>query len=446
MIQCVLYIPTNRECKQAIRAYAAEAQRLAEICGSAIFVVIESNEKPHTLEHIKLIAEIKNKFEIPLLHFTLPLQRRFVNEILQKTTLTILEQKWVYTQLLPKETSYGAGPNKAALLACALGASWLHRRDSDTKPQLYKGQPLYPVELESRILGLSLTQCVDFLPAQHLTTGDRILGIGTDYQGLAAHDRMEFQKISPELLIEHERLENPGESLVGLQERVERKFINRDQKPYAEDIIEVDRYGQSEMGAFAVAELFRYLPEMPITDTLGSDYFLKSLIYRLNLPALYHNRRVEHSHKGVIDLETDVNSFLSYSIKDSRFKILKRILKRHNYRLTETIVNRLGVKLNDRCDPEIYASSLEYALKNTPLEELYQMLAELARLYHRAGNLSEQKGDKFYLVSQYITEHLDDLIHSVILGFEDYARLVRIWPMLTIAAQDLPVLKWALVA
>ena len=105
MPKCLLYIPTNRECEAAIRAYTAEADRLAQISPSAAFALIESNEAGHTGQHRTLLANLSRERHVPMIHLDLPLQRHFVEEIVKRAALAESEQNWVVQRLLPLDST-----------------------------------------------------------------------------------------------------------------------------------------------------------------------------------------------------------------------------------------------------------------------------------------------------------------------------------------------------
>lgn len=438
-MRSLIYVPTNRSSPASIRAYAAEAEALDVSGTRAGFALVESNRAPHVAEHAELFRQLRRRSTVPLVHADLSLQERLLDALLDGSTPAAGDRRRIRSLLLPEGVDYSAGPSKAALLACALGVERLHRRDSDTTPQEHGGAPLHPSRLEDRFMGRTVSQVRDEVDgAEGLDDDLPIIGVGTDYQGAGALDRGELARLSPSLLVDHERLENPGATEDELAARVKRKFLSRDQSPYAGDQVEVDSRGRSEMGAFAVTRLFRLLPEMPLGDTLGTDYFVKSLAYRLGLPVLYHSRRVSHSHAGLRDLRQDPEDFFRYALKDARFKLLKRVWRRLNTALVRRFAGT-GSPL-DRFSAGEYAVCIGEALRATPRQELLDLVRKLAELYGRAATLAADAGEeegRFRALQDHLRNEGEALVDIVTAGFRDFAHLVGAWPHLVAAADRL---------
>lgn len=441
-MKSLLYVPTDRPSEASVVSYAAEAQALADAGTSSGFALIESEEAAHVAEHASVIDAWRYRLDVPLIHLDLVRQQELIGAVLDAAGLVADDRHWVRGALMSPGTSYSAGPNKAALLACALGVSRLHRRDSDTTPQLKDGQPLYPSVLEDRFLERRAGDIRDGVAGlDRFTESLPILCVGTDYQGAGALDRDDFIRLSTDLIVDHERIENPTVTAEELTARVQRKYLQRDQTPYVSDRMEIDQSGRSEMGAFSVARLFRLLPEMPLGETLGTDYFVKNLAYRLGLPVIYHTRRVSHSRAGPRNGGQNRQGFLEYALKDSRFKLLKRIWRRLNLAVEDTFYASRSALDLVHFDAEAYAGCAELALQLTPREELVRLLDELADLYRSAGALAARSEGadpvRFLQVADRLSRDGAALIDFVRGGFLDFARLVRIWPQLTAAAETL---------
>lgn len=435
----LLYIPTNRPSLRSAESYAGEAERLTQAGHPCSFVLLETREGRHVEAHRRLLAKLDGALGCAVHHFDLTGQRRFLDDLVGQAGLDDDDEALVQRCLLPEETHYSAGPSKAALFAAALGARWLHRRDSDTATLEIDGAPLDPSVLETRYLDRPLGEAPEVDPAG-LDPRLPVAGVGTDYQGDAALDREAFRAMPLEILVEHERLENPGLDAQTLEARVRRKYLARDQEPYRGDHVEVDDTGRSEMGAFSVSRLHRIIPELPMPATLGSDYFVKNLGYRLGVPILYHSRRVAHTHSETAGRTAqDAAGFVDYSLKDTRFKLMKVFWRRLNQALEATVEGRSPA--DGLLSSQVYADCVDRALAATAAEEIAHLLDATTSLYESAAAAARQLsvGDpaRFREVAIRLRQERESLARAPRLAFEDFARLTRLWPRLLAAADAL---------
>ncbi len=400
----LLFVPTNRLCEGAVHAYAREAQALEETGRSFAFALIESNEASHVTRHTELVRALRDRLDIPVIHFDLARQEAVLATAVEEAMVDDATASWARATLLPSRPSYGAGPTKAALLACLLGANNLHRRDSDTVPQNINGSPLYPAELEVRVLGRRVHEAdsvvVGTEPAEREKT---VLCTATDYQGAPALDRGAFARLSVDLLIRHEELDHPDANPSDIRARVDRKYVHRDQTGYSSDYLVIDDTGRGEMGACAIANLFAILPEMPLTETLGTDYFVRNLSFRMGLPVVYHSRRILHLESHDRDPRNNVDGFFQYSIREARFKVLRRIWQAMNRHL-DTVFDLRHADLQS-FDSDLYARCADQAVQEISDTELLALIATLQGIFRDAAEAAVHLGDDdspFWSVASYL--------------------------------------------
>lgn len=439
MVSRLVYVPTDRLSEHSLRAYAAEADALHDAGVSSAFVLVESNDAAHVAHHAALLEDLRARLSVPLIHFDLARQAAFMQILFLGAGIEATTAAWLRNVLLTSRLSYGAGPNKAALLASFLGAESLHRRDSDTVPQVLDGVPLHPSHLEVAVIGRRIGEARRM--AGHASGPNPtlpVLAVGTDYLGAPALDRHAFARLSVELLSRHEALDHPDATDPEIAARIHRKYVHRDQSPYIGDRVEIDEQGRTEMGAFAIAELFRLVPEMPLTDTLGTDYFVKNLAYRLGLPVVWHSRRVVHDHAVARDPSDAVLRFVHYAMRDANLKVLRRLWRVMNRHLDEALEPGTAGDLG-RFDVEGYAECAERAVRETRQDDLVAVLRDLQVLHRDAAEAAETRGEDgtaFRTVCALLTRQAPFRVTAVQDGFRDFARLIRMWPRLIASAVD----------
>ena len=259
----LVYVPTSRPCLRSIRAYAREARFLADCGDKVAFALVESNTAAHVKAHEEQVRTLGRELGIVTLHFDHDLQHQTLSAILNHATIAKDMRAALIGLLMPRRPDYSAGPNKASLLGAMLGANRLHRRDSDTMPQASIDGPRYPSELERLCVGRRIRELpVSVSGVEDLDPNTRIAGAGTNYRGAGAFDRSMFVGLSPTLMTEHERLENPDMSRDELEQRMLAKLDRSEETSVRQpDRFEVDVNGLAEMGAFAAGGLYRDVPE-----------------------------------------------------------------------------------------------------------------------------------------------------------------------------------------
>jgi hypothetical protein len=434
----LFYIPTNRACGPSLTRYLQEAARLREIQDSPVlFALIERDDKPYVADHGQRIALAVAETGLSAYHLTKTVQWSFISRVVNAAGFYGDEAAALTALLLPEGVCYGAGPNKAALFAAALGADTMHRRDSDTNPLIHDGAPRYAAELEARLAGFTINSLSEEVGnAESVDRDSPILFVGSDYVGDPPVDRMELAELSLDLMLEHERLEHPTATYEDLEKGVRRYFLERNANVYLHDSVEVDTTGATELGVSCIHRVFLDLPEMPIRATLGCDYFQKNLLYRLRWPVLYHNRRVLHQFSSDRNTRGDLDQFVDYNLMDTRYKLLWRIWSRHNRNMEAHRAELRNAPEGSVIDALWYADSFDMAVQNTDSDELYQIVADLVEVYRKAFHISKGVA-KFGRLADVLNANSKSLITDVVTGIGDYTKLIRTWPRLIGGAKEI---------
>lgn len=419
----MLYIPTNRECGTAISRYLLECKYIQEYTGEeTFFLLIESNDFPCANSNSLVLK--RNKTDVNIIDFTLDKQNLFLERLLSNCKeITAKDKARLLSLLQPQGVCYGAGPNKAALLAAALNISVLHRRDSDTIPCTFKGENKYPSKLEC-----------DYILSNHNSelykyNGDIVYFIGSNYLGEAPIDYEELMEISPEYVYRIKKLENPSRSLESIVSRVHEYFSSPNETYDGVDIVKDDITGLSEMGNCCVAGMFLHLPEMPMKNILGCDYMQKNVLYRLNYPILYHNRKVDHAYTDERDTKQDIQQFIDYNLRDVRFKLIMRIRNRHNAILKKK--QDILISEENILNIDVYVDGFVEAIKDVPSSVLASMIDELVTVYREIGQHgNEYKYRKYSALADELSLSKEFLISDIYSGIDDYCYLIKHWKAL----------------
>lgn len=140
-------VPTDRPCAESLLSYVPEIQRLAGY-GPVHVMIMEDRRLPPdaSRDHRSAIKEVARCAD------------GVEGSVLTQADWTALTSKreWPHVirhMMLDEGVSYGRAFNKCALIASSLGASVIHKRDSDTSlPSVCAEVDLYPVDIEHSVL------------------------------------------------------------------------------------------------------------------------------------------------------------------------------------------------------------------------------------------------------------------------------------------------------
>jgi hypothetical protein len=208
------------------------------------------------------------------------------------------------------EYSYGMAANRISLVAAALGASSVHRRDSDVRLQFIEGAPLRPYEVERTFIGRSVGQLKEelnrpsvrgrFVELDLSTYNDSepIQLVGGAYKGDWPIDYADLADNHLELLHDLIHQGRPTESRAYVEAMVRQKLLLGTRERYERDELRLPVRDMIEVGNYSLFEIFKQVPVPPVVRTSGIDYFYHSLLEALRLPLIYHNRRVLHEYSS----------------------------------------------------------------------------------------------------------------------------------------------------
>ncbi|MGH8963750.1 MAG: DUF6271 family protein, partial [Actinomycetes bacterium] len=300
------------------------------MCSSRLLV--EHDDGDRISEHSAALDEDRSRHGVPVLHLTVSAWRRVLSGILAESGLDAADRDRAGNLLTRQGVAYGVGPNKAFLVSAALGVDTVHRRDSDHLPDTRDGGPTYPGLLETRAIGRPVREVspitnADAVPPEQWD--QIVLFTGSGMFGDPPHDRQELIAAGEEFGVRVLGLSSPWMSPENLLRDVRGYFVGESTIRYDDDFYAIDDSGRTELGVSCQRRIFLELPEMPIPNTLGCDYFQKNLLYQLDRPVMFHSRKMRHSYDAR-RAESSVESYVDYSMRDLRYVVLWPIWSRHN--------------------------------------------------------------------------------------------------------------------
>lgn len=428
-VNSLVYLPTNRECVDAIRSYATEIKWANLNNHSTLLCVIESNDEPDAnINHEALLSVSEER--VPVLHLDIALQRYLLPLVCRNASLSASETALVERCLMPSESCYSSNPNKASILAEFLGAKTLHRRDSDTLIR-QTSPDFFPISKEIAAIGRPLGEtCEDY---QEKLANEPAAAVGTGYLGDESLDRRLFKRHVPHLLQEHERIISPGLDASELQKKVEYKYYwQARQDPRTLDLPRIchDRSGFSEMGCIAFDVQLGLVPELPLPGCLSTEHFHKNLLHRMDLPIVYHKTLVSHTSVARANLETDVEVYSNYAEKDAAFKAMRVPLRALNEEI-KTSLNSVSKEASLRQFlSNCYAGCISKSIARASMSEMKDIVETTAHLYAQASRATDSNSNSsqaFKAASKLLHARSHLICEHVLQGFERYASLSKIW-------------------
>ncbi|MDT7786085.1 MAG: hypothetical protein QOF58_4504 [Pseudonocardiales bacterium] len=294
MAKICLTLPTNRACAPMVTAICAEAAYAVRRFGvDVVLLILDSSDEVSFARHAAALRAAALPAQVTVAHFDEERQRSFLREVTDDDDVLL-------GLMLPAGLSYGACTDRAFLFAAAYGCDSVHRRDSDSRYQVFEGADVFPIHQELGAIGRRAADVAATeadLDAAHL---DRpVVLAGASFIGELSVDIGEIRRQDPGVYHDIVSLWAPSwASEAEKRELVDESFTGAGRDPFAGDrsVLTLVDPMRVDMCNVSFHQVHEQVPLPPATDTIGSDYFLLHLVRAAGLPGLLHNRHIVNFH------------------------------------------------------------------------------------------------------------------------------------------------------
>ncbi|MEU4221655.1 DUF6271 family protein [Actinoplanes sp. NPDC026623] len=403
MRRVCLTVPTNRECTATLAEVVAEAAYAREHFDVEVCLLVLDSSADFAA-HARTLSGADDVW-----HLDEPAQREFLRRMIRRSG--VAKPDLVADLLLPDRLSYGACTNRAFLIAAALGCESVHRRDSDSFFQTYRGEKVFPIHPELLSLGLPAHRAGALEDRLDPSLRDATVAmVGASFVGEMSVDLGEVR--------DHEAYYDlvslwaaDGTSEQEKRALVEESFTGSE--PFDGDtaVLGVVDPMRVDMHNISFHGLHERIPLPPATDTIGSDYFLIHVADKARLPGVLHNRHIVNFHTA--ERKTDAG-FAAYQMRFAKFILSMYYLHFIYERMTDD-------------DPAAIAAIVrESAWRSREPNEVKIDLLE--RAYRGLGG-------RFAAVADEIRERRASLLAEACRDIDDFALLIDAWAALIEAAR-----------
>ncbi len=425
-VRRLVYLPTNRPFEAAVRSVAAEVAALPEAARQQVTMLVVDDCQPPVSRANRQVAEAAAATAgVPVHVLGADGWTRFVHDLLATAALPPAERTVAEGALCKPTGSYGAGPNKAALVAAYLGARTLHRRDSDQVTHVDPASGASPLRIEAELLdggaaaGSKGAYCV-----------------GSSLTGRPTRDRRDLLDRSEEFVDRIDALSR----LSAAETRVVRPAgPARPEEVVAHGGVPArrDHTGVVEMGIAALRRVHEWIPEMPAVGVLGSDYFQKGLLYQLELPVWHHDLTADHHYEPWRAEQSSAAHLGWYARAELRYAVLRK----HWNAFNEALMTQRDLLLPDgqHFDSAAYAEFLLDTVERGA-ERTAAIPSAFVEIYREAA--AAASGDvrsRLDVRVAALEEAADTTGQYVADAVREFAALTRGWPALVAAAGRLGV-------
>lgn len=422
----VIYMPSNRPGLDSLREAIEETRFLQDATGdSYVFVLIEHGRE-HERRHAEALGKLAAGHDVRYLHLTKDTWDAALAALLSACSFTAAVRERVRRLLTTGAVAYSSGPNKCFLLAAALGVTVIHRRDSDQVADIRDGEKAFPGVLEAAAIGKALTDLpgIDLGANGTLIEHATIRFVGSSTYGDVGLDRRDLLAAGEDHVVTLDRLSRPQLTLSEVRAAVHRKFVVEPVLRHKEDFWDSDDPAGVSVGVSCVKDIFYELPEMPIEEMLGSDYFQKSILGALGYPVVFHSRKMQHIYDAARSLNSDMAGVTSYALRDLRNVMFLPV----RTALCEDVRNRPGYFTDGegRIRPDRLADQLEkvYHVHAPAMREVPRRYSEI---YAAAGKATPEIATRLQAVAAAGARASQAVMDDVKKGVEDYSFLIRVW-------------------
>ncbi|GAA3184147.1 MULTISPECIES: DUF6271 family protein [Streptomyces] len=425
MDRICLTLPTNRECAATLTALGEEAAYAAEHFGVEVdLLILDSAAAPDRARHARAAHAAAGE-HITVHHLDEAAQRDFLRRAIDRAGLP--KPELMLALMLPDRLSYGACTNRAFLLAAALGCRSVHRRDSDSRYQIHRGEPVHPIHHELLALGRPARDVAGVVTENSLDTrhaGKSVVMAGASFVGELSVDIGDIRGTDPDIYRDIVGLWAPEDwSAEEKRKLADVSFLGAGTDPFTGDhstlaLVDPMRVDMCNIGFHRIQE---DVPLPPATDTIGSDYFLFHLARSATLPGVLHNRHIVNYYTG--ERRTDAG-FLAYQMRFVKFLLSMRYLHHVYDRMADA-----GPALLDTDDRVRAADIAGFARESARLDpaENERRLTVLDRAYRSLGG-------RYAAFADHLAPRRARLLDEARRDIEDFALLTEAWHDLVTAS------------
>ncbi|MEU4114197.1 DUF6271 family protein [Kitasatospora sp. NPDC028055] len=427
MRKICLALPTHRECVATIAAVAAEASyAIDRFDVEVVYVILDSSDPATFRRHAAAVDALPSTAKLTVLHLDEERQRDFLSGVVARSGHP--QPELIMDLMLPKAVSYGACTNRAFLIAASLGCDSVHRRDSDIEFQKHAIGPVFPVHHELIALGRPAAEVAAYVSEVDLDPADRdkpVVTVGASYVGEMSVDIAEIKQLNPQAYYHIVSLwAAEGTTEEDKRALVAESFTGAADEPFVQDhsiLCLVDPM-RVDMGNISYHRVHEEIPLPPMTETIGSDYFLIHLVPDSRLPGVLHNRHVVNLHTP--DRKTDA-AFHPYHLRLAKFFLSMRYLHVIYQRMREEGQRLLGPGYRIRA--ERIAAIVREAARLDQAPNI-RRLDQLELAYRTLGG-------RYAVFAERLGACRDQLLAEAERDMTDFALLIDAWAGLVAAAK-----------
>ncbi len=419
----MVYIPTHRDCSEVLTAVGREVRTAADRSTDEFQIVLIDDRPPVLAENNRLAARrVAGNLGLTVNWLGGDAFAELLAYLVARGGLAIEERQFAFLSLIKPSGSYASGMNKASLLAAYLGASTLHRRDSDEFPACDPDSGVGTLEVEVATLSSALP------------TGEgreiRPYIAGSHVDGEPTKDHRDLISVSRELAAE---LQAIGRRPRQADEVVPAPVTGNVAVGRGRGIrVERDFTGRAQVGVSASREVYHWIPEMPAVGILGTDHFQKGLLYQLDLPVYWHPLGARHEYEPLRAQQLDETQLRRYAVAE-----LRHVVLRHYWNAANELLVGIGAGLFDggQFRSAAYAQAFLDVLTPdiTPADAVADHFIDIIA---RAADLaSGDAAERLRVRLQALEDERPYVVGYVRDSIEEFARLTRLWPHLVAAAQ-----------
>jgi Family of unknown function (DUF6271) len=422
-----LTLPTHRECGATIAATAAEAAYAVEhFAVEVALLILDSADEATFALHAKAVEALPDTPNVTVTHLDETAQRRFLQQVIERSGVP--KPDLIQDLMLPGEVSYGACTNRAFLIGAALGCESVHRRDSDIEYQTVDGRVIFPIHHELTSLGrraADAAQDVSEVALDPAHAGKPVVMVGSSFVGELSVDIEEIQRLDPVAYYDIVSLwAAEGTSEREKRELVDESFTGARTEVFTGDhsllsLVDPMRVDMSNISFYQVHE---EVPLPPMTETIGSDYFLIHLVPDSRLPGVLHNRHIVNLHTPERKTEP---AFYAYHLRFAKFFLSMLYL--------HVIYRQMGAAGEDLLDEHhrVRAARIAEIVRESALQDRRPNVRRLDALDRAYRGL----GGRYAVFADLLADRRERLLIEAAQDIEGFATLIDAWEPLVRASK-----------
>lgn len=428
-------IPTHRRCTDAIDSIIREMHIYSKKADIELaLAILDNGDEATSRFNCDYLRTIKEDCGFKVYYINMSHMEMISRQIAQEVKI---DEEEMVGLLIPKKIDYGKIFNLIYLVAIALHADKIHRRDSDCYFARNAKEEEYSVGEEIKYLGQKINLVIeseelDVVDEVFFKNYESIVIVGSNYVGNWNIDLHEL--VSKDADIAIKLLELCGIPKESIGEQISSNYSEKSIEMLTKKAVLKSSFNvpdAPECGNVSMYEIYKYIPNFIGENGIGFDYFTYFMGFLFKTPIVFHQKRIQHIHDKKRYKSIDLYNYWLGVIKMIDLDLLytKFIQEGHPNKLMKDMSGiEAIVAVYEKEFPDVIESIVNDINEESRIAKFNSVVEDI---------LLAVGIDKYTEVGRKLMENRSHILTTLTNDYKKSIRLQRLWKSITDSAGQL---------